>query len=370
MSGEAGVPGKAFSPPRPSPPRRSFRIPFARIGVVLLGILVVLAGTLAVAGRGRAALSKPIYDAGDRWVYVLQGSVGGFPGLNASQSGTFQLGLNGIVEVDVVGVRASDVQAETHASGFLNGTFAIPGNTTVTASGSFSSDTTELWEGQDFLPVATNSSTGYVIDVTVVVRARVLVDLWVNATTTYVSLPSFDLDVGETGSASFTSQLDAATSFSSFGFGQRMENQTTISGTWTRHVLGVENVAVEAGTFSAYRLNESLGGFPGLAASMPSSGANETAWFSNDVGNYVRRVAYVNGTPVAEMRLKSYTYPVAPPGLSLVDIVLLAGVPIAAIAAIVFLILRRRRARRPPTKASSGAGPVGELPPKKPGGSP
>jgi hypothetical protein len=313
---------------------------------------------------------KPAYDAGDRWIYVLAGSLGGLPGMNASQNGSFQLGLTGIVEVDVVGVNGSWVHAETHATGFLNGTFAIPGNTTIRASGTFSSDTVELWEGRDYLPVVSNSSTAYVVDVTVVVTARVTTNLWLNATTSYAGLPPFDMGVGDSATAAFISQLDAATSFSAFGFGQRMENRTTVDGNWTRHVLDLENVTVEAGTFSAYRLNESLGGFPGLAAVVPSAGANETAWFSNDVGNYVRRVAYVNGTPVAEMRLKSYTYPAAPPGLSIAEITLLVAVPIAAVAVLVFLTLRRRRARADQAKASSGAGPVGELPPKKPGGNP
>jgi len=344
------------------------RIPLGRAGAVAFGIVVLLAGILAPAVPGRAALSKPAYDARDRWVYVLQGSLGALPGLNASQGGMFQLGLTGIVQVDILGATSATVRAETRASGFLNGTFAIPGNATVSASGSFSSDTVEVWEGQDYLPVASNSSTAYAIDVTVVITARVLLDLWVNATTSYASLPPFDLGIGDSASAAFTSQLDAATSFSSFGFGEHVENRTTVNGTWSREVLGLDNVTVEAGTFSAYRLNESLGGFPGLA-SLPASGANETAWFSNDVGNYVRRVAYVNGTPVAEMRLKSYTYPVQPPGLSAVETALLIAVPIAAAAVLVFLLLRRRKARRTKTKASSGAGPVGELPPK-PGGKP
>ena len=331
-------------------------------------MLIVLFGILAVPGQ--AALEKPAYDAGDRWVYVLQGSLDRLPGLNASQGGVSELGLTGIVQVDVTSADATGVRAETHASGFLNGTFVIPGNTTVRASGTFSSDATELWEGQDFLPVVSNSSTAYAVDVTVVVTAQVTVDLWLNATTSYASLPPFDLDIGESGSTPFTSQLEAATTVSAFGFGQHRENRTTIAGEWTRHVLGRENVSVEAGTFAAYRINQSLGGFPGLAAVVPSSGANETAWFSNETGNYVRRVAYVNGTQVAEMRLKSYTYPAPSRGLGVAEIAGLLAVPVAVVAVLGFLILRRRRARLEKTKTSSGVEPVGELPPKRPGGTP
>ncbi len=338
-----------------------------------MAALLSLATVVGAAVPARAALEKPTYDAGDRWVYILQGSLGELPGFNASQSNRFQLGLSGIVEVDVTGITPSGVQAETHASGFLNGTFAIPGNltgnTTLSATGSFSSETSELWEGQDYLPVASNSSTAYAIDVTVVITAHVLVNLWVNTTTAYASLPPFDLGVGGSASAPFTSQLDVATSFSAFGFGNRTENRTTVNGAWTRQVVGVGNVTVEAGTFSAYRLNESLGGFPGLAA-IPAAGTNETAWFSNAVGNYVRRVAYVNGTPVAEMRLKSYTYPVAPPGLTIAETALIAVVPIVVVATVLLLMLRRRKARQEASKGSGGAGPVGELPPKNPGGEP
>lgn len=339
------------------------------MGILAVGILVLLAGALATAVPGRAAPTKPTYDPGDRWVYVLQGSLGGLPGLNASQGGAFSLGLTGIVQVDITAADASGVHAETHASGFLNGTFGVFGNASVTATGSFSSDTKELWEGQDYLPVRSNGSTSYTVDVTTVLSARVLVNLWTNASTSYGTLPPFNLSVGDSVSTSFGSQIQLATSFSAFGFGDHVENRTTVSGLWTRQVLGRENVTVEAGTFPAYRLNESLGGFPGLAA-LPSGGGNQTAWYSLDVGNYVRRVAYMNGTPVAEMRLKSYTYPAAPPGLSLTDIALLSLAPIVAVALVIALLLRRRKARHEAAKGSSGAGPVGELPPRKPGGGP
>lgn len=338
-----------------------------------MAVLLLFAAFLAAAVPARASLEKPTYDAGDRWVYILKASLGHLPGFNASQAGKFQLALSGIVEVDVTSVTPSGVHAQTHASGFLNGTFAIPsnvtGNSTLSVTGSFSSETSELWEGQDYLPVASNSSTTYSIDVPFVVTAPVLVNLWVNATTAYTSLPPFNLSVGGSASAPFTSQLDLATSFSAFGFGNRTENRTTVTGAWTREVVGLDNVTVEAGAFSAYRLNESLGGFPGLAA-IPAAAANETAWFSNTVGNYVRRVAYVNGTPVAEMRLKSYTYPVAPAGLSVAEIALITVAPIVAVAAVLLLVLRRRKARQDASKGSSGAGPVGDLPPRNPGGKP
>lgn len=349
----------------------SIRIRSARVGVVVL--LVALAVLLASGRPARAALAKPTYAAGDRWVYVLRSSLGGLPGLNASQGGLIALGLTGIVEVDITGP-APDVtgglRVETHSSGFLNGTFEILGNTTIRATGTFSSDASEVWEDRSYLPVASNSSTGYVIEVTFVITTRVTASLWLNATTAYAPIPPFNLSVGDAASAPFTSDIHLASSVSFFGPSRLNKTATVSEGTWKRQVLGVENVTVEAGTFTAYRLNESLGAFPGLGGVAPASGANETAWFSNDVGYYVRRVAYVNGTPVAEMRLKSYSYPVAT-GLSLVDVVLLAALPIAIVAVLgVLILLRRRKKAAGVAKPSSGAGPVGELPPKNPGGGP
>lgn len=344
---------------------------------VALAIVVAVTASLATASGARAALAKPTYAAGDRWVYVLQGALPGFPGLNASE-GSAELGLSGLVEVDVLGPAQATVggssvpgvRVETHATGFLNGSFVIPGNGTLRASGTFSMDSVEVWEGQAYLPTAANSTSSYIIGVTFGITFSVSATVWVNATTSYASYPPFNLSTGQSATAPFTTDADVATTFSFLTFGNHTENRTSFAGTWDRQVLGVGNVTVEAGTFSAYRLNESLGSFPGLGIAVTSGGANASAWFSDDVGYYVERQAYLNGTPVAEMRLKSYTYPAAPPGLSLLDVTLLAAIPIAAVALLVLLVLRRRR-RKPPAPSTSGsAGPVGELPPKPPGGGP
>ncbi len=340
-------------------------------------MLLTAAGMLAATGGARAALQQPTYTAGDRWVYVLQGSLEGFPGLNESR-GNVSLGLSGLVEVDVLGpaqalvggAEVPGVRAETHASGFLNGTFVIPGNGTLHASGTFSSDSSEIWEGQDFLPTVTNSSSSYVISMTLGITVSMTANVWVNATNAWTSLPAFNLSVGERAAASFTTDASVTTAFSFLTISNRTQNRTSLSGVWNRQVLGSENVTVEAGTFAAYRMNESLGAFPGLGIALPSGSANETAWFSNDVGYYVKRDAYVNGTQVAEMRLKSYTYPAAPSGLSLLDLTFIAAVPIAAAVLIAFLVLRRRR-RRPQAPVTTGnAGPVGVLPPEPPEGRP
>lgn len=342
--------------------------PPSRAVTSALAVLLGLGLLLAASGTGLAAMEKPLYAAGDRWVYVLTGSLDRFPGMNASGAGLSHLVLNGIVQVDILGPAPGGVRAETRASGVLNGTFAFA-NLTIDVSGTFSSDASEIWEGQDYLPVTSNTTMAYELDVTVVFTAKIRATVWANASTSYRSLPRFNLSVGDSATAPFTTDLELATTFSSFGFSQHLENRTSAAGAWTRKVLGQENVAVEAGTFSTYRLNESLGSFPGISGIAPASGANETAWFSNGVGNYVKRTAYVNGTPVAQMRLKSYTYPAAPQGLGLAEMALLVAVPVAAVAVLLFLVLRRRK-KTAEGRGPAGAGPVGELPPKRDGGPP
>jgi hypothetical protein len=344
--------------------------------VAAITVLLALLAVPIVANSAKADLEKPTYAAGDRWVYIVQGDLGALPGFNRTAGPMFHLDLNGLVETDVVGpakamvngVSVPSVQVMTHASGYLNGTFAIPGNTTINVSGTFASDTSEIWEDRGYLPVSSNSSSSYLIDVTFVVTTQVHADLWLNATTTYASIPPFNLSVGATAAAPSTTSLSVISTISYFGSTQHMANRTTFASTWSRQVLDQETVTVDAGTFSAYRLNESLGNFPGFVGVVPGSGANETAWFSNDVGYYVKRVAYVNGTQVAEMRLKSYSYPASSQGLPLEDLALLAAVPTAAAAILLFFVLRRRRRRPSSAQASSGVGPIGELPPKDPGG--
>lgn len=351
----------------------------------VLAMVLAVAGVLATAGGARAALQKPTYTEGDQWVYILQSSLNGFPGLNESQ-GNVSLGLSGLVEVDVQGparatvggIEVPGVRAETHASGFLNGTFVIrlngtsglPGNGTVHASGTFASDSSEIWEGTDYLPTVTNSSSSYTISATVGLTISMTAGVSVNASTEWTGLPTFNLTAGESASAAFVTNASVTTTFSFLMISNRTQNRTSASGLWDRHVLDLENVTVEAGTFPAYRMNQSLGLFPGLGFALPSGSAYETAWFSNTIGSYAMREAYVNGTKVAEMHLKSYTYPAAPRGLSLADLTLLAAVPLAAIAIAAFVVLRRRR-RKPQQHVTTGtAGPVGDLPPKPPEGRP
>jgi len=110
---------------------------------------------------------------------------------------------------------------------------------------------------------------------------------------------------------------------------------------------------VGAGTFHAFVLNQSLLGVPGLTGLVPGPWANETASFSNDVRMYVKRDAYVNGTRLAEMTLKSYTLGSRPSGLSLVDLALVAG--IAAGALVLAIIWAIRRKSSPGTPLGSSA---------------
>ena len=317
----------------------------------IVSILVVLAIVFSLPSAD-GALRKPTYAAGDKWTYVLSGSLAGFPGFNTSQ-GTFHLGLIGFGYVNVIGsatvqannASVSAVRVDSRATGFLNGTFSVPGGGNGQISGSFTTTSTEFWEAQAYLPIESLGTTSYHADVTLGITTPLVFDLRVNATTSFASIPPFDLDVGQNASAAFAAHVELNSTFTAFFQTRTSQNVTDLSSTWHRDVLSRENVSVEAGTFSAYKLNQTLGSFPGIPSGL-SGGGNETAYFSNDVGFYVKRVAYENGTPAAEMRLRSYSYGAGPPtGISATQILLFIVLPIVVVALVAVLLWRRRKAR-------------------------
>jgi hypothetical protein len=332
---------------------------------ILLAVLLLAASLLASIPAARAKLEKPTYVAGDRWVYDLRGSLGALPGTNASELGNFSFDLIGRVDVDVVGTGSAVVggstipvvQVATRATGFLNGTFEFPNGTFGSGSvtGSFTSVGTEIWETSAYLTVSSTGTTTYLASISLFITIDLTMAIRLESTTEYAAIPEFGLDVGGSASTSFTSEVLANTTISGFGDPISEENTTTVVGTWSREVLRETSVTVDAGTFAALELNQTLSGFPGLAGLIPSAGANETAYWSNAAGNYVKREAYANGTEVAEMTLRSSTYPYRP-GLSALEIALYAGVPIAVVAAVAALLLVRRRRGRKPTPAPAPGG--------------
>src|SRR3989441_3565524 len=314
----------------------------------IVSILLVFA-IFSTLTRVDGALRKPTYAAGDKWVYVLNGSLAGSPGFNSSQ-GTFHLGLVGFVYVNVIGsatVQANNtsvpaVRVDSRATGFLNGTFSVPRAGSGQISGSFTTTSTEFWEAQAYLPIESLATTSYHADVTLGITTPLVFDLRVNATTSFSSIPPFELDVGQNASTAFTAHAELNSTFTAFFQTMTSQNVTDLASTWHRDVLSRENVTVEAGTFSAYKLNQTLGGLPRIPSGL-SAGGNETANFSNDVGFYVKRVAYENGTPGAEMRLRSYSYGAGPPtGISTTRILLFIVLPIAVVLDAVLLSRRRK----------------------------
>ncbi len=316
-------------------------------------LFVVTAAVLAASAPSRAALHKPTYAAGDHWVYILDASLSTFPGFNASQ-GTFQFGLIGFVYVNVIGpvnVLAGNasipaIRVDSRATGYLNGTVPVPGGVgTAQLTGTFETSSTEFWEDQSYLPIQSHGTSSYDADVTFIVTTKLVANLRVDATTSVTAIPPFDLEVGQNATANLASHVVLNSTFSAFGRTMSSQNETNLSSTWHRDVLSLENVTVEAGTFSAYKLNQTLAGFPGIPAGL-SGGGNETALFSNDVGFYVKRVAYENGTPAGEIRLRSYSYGAGPPsGLSAIQLLLIIAVPAAIVLLLVLLLWRRRKAR-------------------------
>jgi len=325
--------------------------------IVAVVLLATLVATMGSASRAAAALQKPAYTAGDRWVYDLRGSLDAFPGTNVSDVGTFSFGLVGRVEVAILGadqalvdgVSTSVVRVETRASGFLNGTFSAPGLPgTGTVSGTFSSLTTDLWETQAYLPVASEGTTTYLATISFLVTIDFSASIRLNATTAYASIPAFDLDVGESATTPYTTDVLANTTATFSGETFTSENTTSVSASWTREVVRETTVTVDAGAFAVTEVNQTLTAFPGLAGLVPAEGANETAYHSNAAGNYVKREAYANGTEVAEMTLRSYSYRSGASGLSILDLSLLIVVPIVALLAVLVWFRRRKKRSAPP----------------------
>src|SRR6266511_3934804 len=325
-----------------------------------LGCLLVFATVNAAS----AAAQKPTYAPGDRWIYELRGSLESFPGLNSSDVGTFSFGLLGRVDTAVAGTESAvvggqtvpAVRVDTRTTGFLNGTFSapgLPGGVSVTRS--FTSAVTELWETQAYLPVASMGTTTYLATLSYIVSIDISAVVRVNATTAYVSIPPFDLGIGNASTAAFTSHLVVNTTVSGFGAPLSSENETTVPGNWTRQNLAATTVTVDAGTFAVVEMNQTVTSFAGLGGIVPTAGANETAYFSPAAGNYVKRDAYANGTHVAGLTLESYSYGARPAGLSLVDVSLLVILPIAALLLIIFLFRRRKRTTTVPPEAGSDA---------------
>lgn len=325
---------------------------FTRAACLLVSFLVLVT-IIAVSSRASGAMVKPSYLAGDRWVYVLQGSLTSFPGFNASQTGTFHFGILGQVDVNVIGLatvvsRGSTIAAvhvDTRTSGFLNGTFPLPGGGgTAQVTGTITTSTTEFWEDGSYFVLQSNGTTSYLADVTYFgLTTPLVVHIRLNTTTSIATIPPFALDVGQNATAHLDTSVDLNSTFTAFTQTRSYANQTNVSSNWRREVVSAQNVAVEAGTFSTYRLNQTLSSFPGIPGGI-TGGGNESAYFSNDVGYYAKRVAYSNGTPAAEMRLKSYTYGAnRPMGLSIIQTAFFIIVPVVIVVLIAIVIWRRRK---------------------------
>ena len=337
---------------------------FPRAASGLAALVIALVLLLGTPFTARASLLKPTYAAGDKWVYILDGSITEFPGLNASQIRNLRFDLVGMVDVKVIGpanvvagnASVPAVRVDTQATGYLNGSFSVQGGGTAQVTGSFTTDTSEFWEDQAYLPISSNSTTSYRADVTYFfVTTPLAADLRVKASTSIAPIPRFDLDVSQSANASLVTHLELNSTFTIFQQTTTMQNSTNVSSGWRREVLSQQTVGVEAGTFSAYKLNQTLGGFPGLPSGVATG--NETAYFSNNVGFYVLRTAYENGTPSAEMRLKSYSYGAGPPsGLSVADLLIYVAIPVV-VAILIFVVLWRRRKARIQGRVSGPAPP-------------
>jgi hypothetical protein len=329
----------------------------------LAAAALVLLTLLGSATTSRAALERPSYSPGDRWVYVVEGSMSGLPGMNDTGNGTFALDLAGRVAVEVAGFEDVDVNGTptravrvlTRTSAYLNGMFEIPGfPVPVAVTGTISANASELWEDRGYQTIASSGTSTTIADVSFVITTRFEVRIRTFANVSVVQVNPFPLDVNETATASVRTDLVVNSTFVALGNETTFEERTTVDSEWRRGVLALETVRVDAGDFPAYRLNQTLGGFPGIPVTAASSEDYEIAHFSNDVGFYVKRVAYTNGTPTTEMRLKSYTYAARAPAFPWLPISLLVAV--AVVAGIVLALWWRSRRRHDRVASRSDEG--------------
>src|SRR2546425_3179106 len=291
-----GPPGETIYHAVVSCPRRVTLKRSIRVISGIVSILVVFA-IVSSLPPADGALRKPTYAAGDKWVYVLSGSLAGFPGFNTSQ-GTFHLGLVGFVYVNVIGsatvqannASVSAVRVDSRATGFLNGTFSVPGAGSGQISGSFTTTSTEFWEGQGYLPIESLGTTSYHADVTFGITTPLDFDLRVNATTSYSSIPPFELDVGQSASAAFAAHVELNSTFTAFFRTMTSQNVTDVSSTWHRDVLSRENVTVEAGTFSPDKIKQTPRSFPRVPPGPPPRGHGNPD-FSDHGGFFCERRA-------------------------------------------------------------------------------
>lgn len=325
-----------------------------RVLVYFLVALLANAFLLAVPTTASAALVRPTYSVGDRWVYDLSGTLDALPGSNATSPGDLSFQLVGRLEVEVRGLEPRGVRVASVARGYLNGSFSLPPpfGGTVTVTGSFAADGTELWEGQNYFPIESNGTTTYSADITFIVTSRMNAMIRANANTTVGPGSVFPLEVGNSSTVDLSTTLRTNSTFTFLGNTTTSENTTTGFTSWKREVLALETVSVGAGSFASYKLNQSLGSFPGFVSAGGAAGGNETAYFSNDVGYYTKRVGYANGTPVAEANLRSYAYGARASYLIPILLIVLAAV----VSGIVFALWYRRRKKRatsaPPTPSS------------------
>jgi len=334
----------------------------ARFGRFLAVIMACVA-LLSVSGTASAALERPTYIAGDRWRYALAGALNTFPGLDPG-NGMFDLDLAGTVEVEVLGAADANVggivvpavRVATRTSASLSGTISIPDAPlpgTVSIRGTLFSNATELWETVGYLPVESDGRSVLGADVTVIVAVHVDVETDFDATTSFVQNVPFPLDVGQGSVASLSTNLTVRSTITAFGPPIVVENSTSFSTEWKRTVVSQETITVEAGTFSTYKLNQSLalGFIPGLGPVGSIPAGNETAYFSNEVGYYVKRVAYANGTPVSELRLKSYVYAARASPISLLTFALIGGAAVVVAVPFGWLLYHRRKRPTPPPES-------------------
>lgn len=310
-------------------------------GVAIAVLLAVLAGS-----PGARAVDGPTLTVGDAWTYTT----------NTTLAEGFW--LDGRVTFTVTGVASRSVE------GVLVDVFVVATDGSGTAVGSLPTNTTPIpltgtWRvtGEEWLERAGLKVVSSVVDLRAngtlrtepfpqafsmrfqnTTRFRILEDGW-----------RFPLDVGDTGSvrARFNATEDVFVQWGLF------TNTTVSQGAGIRtltYALELRtNVSTPAGTFEAFRTNESW-----------PDGSYDLLYFAPAVGNNVRTETYnESGVKLVTTELVAYRYQILEPrgflGLGPVQWALVAALAAGGLLAAVLYVRRRARIR--------GARPGTENPP-------
>jgi len=323
---------------------------------------------MIILGFSSADMERPVYSPGDRWEYVTEYFLKNFTGdglmpmkMEMNMSGTTLLEVKDLETLPIQGKNKEVVRVRMQSSGTTKGNFTMPGpsgNVSGNISGSFNSDGEDLWEAESYESIQSNLTAHYEYIMTIAgISITYTMSMSMNTANKIVQDDfNYPLDVGKEGLVKIESITNATMTFEYLGMTTTNTTEIEINTTTNFECLRTEQVIVEAGTFDSYLVearimnvttsNQTLASTLDLISSYRSY---ELIYYSEKVGNYVKRETYSKGNEkIGEMRLKSYSYKHAEAGLYLFGVHVLWWIPIwvaigVGIVAWLMLLMRKRK---------------------------